>query len=500
MAQQTCQTSVPPDVPGGARVRPLRRPSVPDLVFLVVLVMGLVSGRSGFLNDPGTYWHIQLGREITQTGSVPRADHFTYTRDRTPWVDQSWAFDLVLAAIYDRWAWSGAVAATALTLAWIYWALARGLCRSGITPLVAFSVGVVSAGIGSIHFLTRPHILTFGFVLWTLQACQAFHERSSRVIWAVPLAVALWANVHGGFLAGPLIVATAAVGHAVSGAWTAERRRQVGIYLAVLLLSTLAPLANPYGWGLYRHVFGLLFASGVTRLINEYQPSPFGHMDVMVLEWAILALVAVPAFARNQLDRYQAVPIVVWLHLALGSVRHVPLFAIAAAPGLAQVVDGLVAPVDPRTCKAAGHWTPWPVVASLVVILAVFLGAPLGHLDPTRWPTQALPVLNRQPVSARLFHEQDWGGMIEAECHPCRRTFLDDRFELYDKPTIVEYMEALHGGPAWDALDGRQHFDLVWIRTECGLAKRLAGDPNWDVLFQDRVSILLRRRDVTRGL
>ena len=34
------------------------------------------------------------------------------------------------------------------------------------------------------------------------------------------------------------------------------------------------------------------------------------------------------------------------------------------------------------------------------------------------WPLSALPDLNRQPCSARLFHEQDWGGLIEAECRP----------------------------------------------------------------------------------
>ena len=34
----------------------------------------------------------------------------------------------------------------------------------------------------------------------------------------------------------------------------------------------MAPLANPYGIGLYRHVGHLLVSSGVTELIEEYQP------------------------------------------------------------------------------------------------------------------------------------------------------------------------------------------------------------------------------------
>src|SRR4051812_14639496 len=149
-------------------------PGVPDLVFGVVLATGLIGGRTGFLNDPGTFWHLRLGREIVRTGCVPRADGLTYSRAGMPWVDQSWAFDASLALLVDRWGWSSAVAATALALAWTYWALARWLLRDGTTPLVALVVAILAAGIGAIHFLARPHLFTIGFVLITLRACRAF--------------------------------------------------------------------------------------------------------------------------------------------------------------------------------------------------------------------------------------------------------------------------------------------------------------------------------------
>ena len=61
-----------------------------------------------------------------------------------------------------------------------------------------------------------------------------------------------------------------------------------------------------------------------------------------------------------------------------------------------------------------------------------------------------MATLDRQPIAARLFHEQDWGGFLEAECQPIRRSYLDDRFELFGKEAIVEYVDVLTGGPAWD--------------------------------------------------
>jgi hypothetical protein len=471
------------------------RPGVPDVVFGLVLGVGLVGGRSAFLNDPGTFWHVELGRQILQAGDVPRADTLTYTREGAAWVDQSWAFDVMLAAVVDHWGWSGAVAVSALGLAWLYGALARSLSQEGASPPVAAAVAVLAAGIGAIHFLARPHLLTFAFVFATLRLCRAYHASGDRAFWAVPALMVLWANVHGGFLAGPVIVATAALGHAVSGPWDAARMRRLAGFGVVFVLSVLAPLANPYGLGLYRHVIYLLFQSGLPEIIAEYQPAPFGHVEARILEWVVLALVALPSFSRQRMDRYDLAHTLVWMHLALGTARHIPLFALAVAPGLARLVDGLLTPsTDPEADRALGRWTWWPVVVSVGVLVAVGAGARLGRLDPRHWPLAAVAVLDRQPVSERLFHEQDWGGLIAAQCAPKRRTYLDDRFELFGKPALLEYLDALQGGPAWDALRDRHGFQLVWIRPDRPLARRLLAEPEWDVLYRDTVSILFRRR------
>ncbi len=112
-------------------------------------------------------------------------------------------------------------------------------------------------------------------------------------------------------------------------------------FAAAAGLSGLAALANPYGIGLYRHVVNLLVSSGVTSMIIEYQPAPFGRPEAEVLEWVLLALIGLPVVSSRRIDRYQLVHVLVWLHLALTSIRNAPLFAIAMAPALASMIDGL---------------------------------------------------------------------------------------------------------------------------------------------------------------
>jgi hypothetical protein len=474
-------------------------PGPGELVFAVLVPFILIGGRSLLLNDPGTPWHLRLGRDILASGSVPRTDTLTFTRAGTPWVDQSWGFDVLLALIVDHAGWSAAVAFTAVMLALVYAAMASGLARDGIAPAVAVVVSLLMAAIGCIHFLVRPHIFTIALVYATFRICQKQHERGGWIIAWIPVLTMILANLHGGFLALPVIVATAAIGHAVSGPWDEERRRNTLRFALAFVTSLVAAMVNPYGLDLYRHVGHLLVSSGVTSLIEEYQSAPFGKPEARVLEMAMLALIGLPAITQARVDRYQVAHLLIWLHLALTSIRNAPLFALAAAPALACLINGL--PLSHRSgWTDPGRKPVWiaAIVASVTALLLA--GVPLGKFDEGHWPLSAIPELDRQPCSSRLFHEQDWGGLIEAECRPNRPTYLDDRFELYGKDSLLEYIDVLAGGPAWDTVRDREGIDLVWVKPDRGLAKRLLKDPGWSALYKDKIAVLFRRKQAEVAL
>jgi hypothetical protein len=472
-------------------------PGPGDAIFGFVLGLTLIGGRHGLLNDPGTPWHLQLGREIIASGEVPRCDTFTFTRSGAAWVDQSWAFDVLLALLVDHWGWSAAIALAALGLAWLYRAMTRDLIRDGISPVIAAVVSVFAVCIGAIHFLLRPHLFTFAFVYLALRACQAQHQRGGWAVFRVTVYTLILANLHGGFVALPVIVATAGLGHALSGAWDAARKRNTARFGLAFLACCLAAVVNPYGIGLYRHVVGLLYSSGVTSLIIEYQPPHFGTPEAEVLEWVLLALVGLPVVSASRVNRYQLCHMLVWLHLALTSIRNAPLFALVAAPALATLIDGL--PLTLRAAWKRAERPPlFPVLATYGVLFLVMGGVTLGGFDRKKWPLGAMVALNREPTVSRLFHEQDWGGLIAAECQPRRRSYLDDRFELFGKGAILEYIDVLSGGPMWDTVRDRDQIEMVWLRPDRGLAKRLLNDPGWDVLYRDKVSILFRQAEIRR--
>src|SRR5439155_27109641 len=155
---------------------------------------------------------------------------------------------------------------------------------------------------------------------------------------ALPVLMILWVNVHPGFVAGVLIL----------GAWCASallrchlfgdsedrlRRRSQAVSLCLALAVCLgATFANPYAAHLHRHILTYLFSpSAVTSHVAEWLPPDFHNPRLHWFE-LLLPLAATAALWQGvQGHLAHCAAVLGWMHLALASVRHVPLFAILSA-------------------------------------------------------------------------------------------------------------------------------------------------------------------------
>src|SRR5581483_6979343 len=117
------------------------------------------------LADPDTHWHITVGNWILQHGTVPRVDIYSFTFAGQPWIAKEWLSQVVLAAAYGLGGWGAVVALAAAAVGATFALLLRLLLRD-ITPFPAILFTVAAFTLTSMHFLARPHVLAFPFMLW----------------------------------------------------------------------------------------------------------------------------------------------------------------------------------------------------------------------------------------------------------------------------------------------------------------------------------------------
>jgi hypothetical protein len=271
-------------------------PSGADLIFIAllgVLVFTPVSMR--LLGDAGIGWHIRTGQEILASHAVPRVDSFSSTVRGQPWFAWEWLYDVVVGKLEASLGLNGVVWLTALVIAAAFAGLFRLLIVRGTNVLVTLVLVLLAITASMIHFLARPHVVSWLFTLawfWILDTSErdgfdgVGRERGGRKLWALPVLILVWVNVHAGFMLGFVLLGIFLLGAAWTWFRTKEGRieevlvriksaRRMRILALVAVLSAVASLMNPYGSTLHLHVYHYLSNRFLMDHIDEFQSPNF---------------------------------------------------------------------------------------------------------------------------------------------------------------------------------------------------------------------------------
>lgn len=482
-------------------------PSFPELFFALLLLA--LFGRPGtwqaLLFDGDTGWHIRTGELILQSGTVPRVDPFSFSRAGQTWLAWEWLADVVFARFH---AWGGLEAVAAFTVValcasgalLLCWLLRRGV---GLWLALGVTLGVISAS--TIHYLARPHafsLLLFPLSLWILDEDR---RRHSRLVWVLVPLTALWANLHGGFAAWLTTLAILPLVSAAERNWPAVRR-----YASLTGACAAATLANPYGWHLHAHIAEYLRSSWILDNVQEFQSPRIRDENMLVFAALLLAGVALSSRALARRQWFEGALVLVWALAALRSVRHVPLFAVVAAPVIASEcafwwaawAKGLPPGAVVRALWDSGQEIGrtrrlgfWAVALGALALWLVLPVTPIGDFPASRFPAAAVSSnLARLTSPARVLTSDQWADYLIYRFYPHQRVFFDGRSDFYGPALGANYQALLSAAPEWHGIMSRYDFDVALLPFDWPLGSVLEHDPDWELVYRDRLARLFVRR------
>lgn len=463
---------------------------------VLAILLPIVGTLIANLSSVDLAYHLRAGDEILGGGGIPRTDTWTYTAAGAPWLDQQWGAQAILAAVYRVADWTGLVILRAALVGLLFGLLflacrLRGadIRRAAWLTLAAFLISAVALAL-------RPQL--FGMVLLaaTLVIIAGRH-RWPRLLWLVPLLVVAWANLHGSFFLGPVVVGLA---------WLEDlhdRRPAAWRTLAVAVVAALAAFINPFGLEVWGYAVGLSTNSEVTARITEWQPTSLRIVPGILFFGS--ALVVATLLAR----RAGAVtwPTLAWLGVffvigayAIRGVAWWPLGAAYAVAGLVASVP-VGAPSEAttvRTSRATSRINTF-IVAALVVVGIILLPvwrptdpglrAPVGvvgHAPPG--VTAALRDIARP--GDRLFNPQPWGSWFEFAL-PDVPVALDSRIEVFPPQVWDDYAAVTDGVVGWEAILDRWGVTIVVVPADDeSFVERLRA-AGWDAAYADDDAVVL---------
>lgn len=461
---------------------------------LIGLIWVLFFIKAAIAVDTDFGWHLKTGELILESG-IPKTDPFSYTMPSYQFVNHEWLTDVFLAKIFPVIGfWGLGIISTLIALSSVLLLVNfRELKKLDLIILISSLILLYFGG-------SRAQLITWFFLsllFWII----ARIENWDKYKYGLPLLFLIWSNLHGGFLAGLIVLGIIIAGK------TIEQKKVKIPDLLVLFSSILITLINPYGINLWKEVLVSANDSRLRFIINEWMP-PFFRFDLAFLSLLALASFLIFKF-RKKLFLFESLLYLFFTGLALLSSRHIPLWLLlilALTPKLLSFVLEMLPDAESTERILKNSYLVAGMFA--LVITAVSLSSSVPKIYKYRldkhYPIAAVEYIKIHQPPPQMIAPYTWGSYIIWQL-PNYKVFIDGRMPSWknynpaaneSSSIMEEYQNFLSG-----KINREQILDKYGVNTILWPSKvpkqnfpTSLNPKKWEEIYRDQTSVIYTRK------
>lgn len=470
-------------------------------LFAVTLsvVMALLTIAKGVV-DSDHFWHLATGQLIATSGSIPSVDPFSFTWAGQPWVPYSWLSELILYAVVSSAGNAGVLILFSVMPGVALGVLAYTLSRVGART-AAIAVPALLAGWTVLPYVTlRPQVISWVLMTVVLSILILARPGSAKLLVLLPALIALWANLHGGWVIGMGVIGLFALMTLLGGTPMAAARRPV---VVAAVACVLAAGLTPAGLQGILYPLGYLDPSSwALEQIAEWQ-SPNFHDPT---HWPLIVFFVALALNRGRATPpWLAVLPIIGIVMSLNSIRNAPFLAMWALPTLALGLEDRLRVLRLRLHRGRNHGgrrrgletalALTVIVASLVTLYPGDLPSRVSAETGERFPVAGTNRLRQLQADANVLADYNWGGFVIARLYgDGGRVFVDGRDgEMYSDEVLEAYTGLARADVGWEQQLDRYSVEAILMRPVTPLVRVLAFSDEWCEAYRDDLQVLLLR-------
>lgn len=473
--------------------------------------------------DPDVWWHLRNGQLVLSSG-VPHADVYSFTASGREWLVQEWLTEVVMYSLKSAFGYGALSLLFGLLQAaggFVVYTLAR---RAGAGRIVALLALMLFCVFAAPTWGVRPQVLTpiFLGIFYLLLLGYRDNPAKRKLLWALPLLMALWTNLHASYFMGIALVGAFVVGQFLNNwLYRPEQPPPLKPLVAVLGGCLAATLLNPYFVELWTYPLTYVLngtSNPLLKYTQEWQSPNFHEPGNLLFGVSIvlLALVGLSIPAREEkrlrwrlaiteyVDATGAIVFGAFTLLALQAVRLVPIYGVIALPmlagGLARVWPVLGREKEDVPGAIEGRVNLGVGVVAIIVGLVMIPALPQAQSgkEPRSDTLYSVPVQGADyiaslPPSTRLYNDFIWGGFLIYRLYPEHKVFIDGRADMYRVGIFEDSVVIQNAGSGW-----REALDKYGVNTAITLAGgpldyALAHDKGWVAGYHDRLATVYRK-------
>jgi hypothetical protein len=445
-------------------------------VYFFILATG-----NDLLRDSDIFWQIEVGRWIVEHRAVPHVDVYSFTMRGAPWISSSWLAQVLYAVSYEKLGWAGPVILSSVAIG-IAFGVFAGVLAKYLDAARVTLIAMIALALSMPHLLARPHVLALPLMVgWFAGLMSAADRKAAASFRLLPL-IALWANIHGGFVFGLALIAPAGL----VAVWEAEavnRKSLAWRWIAFAVAALLASFCTPYGWNSLLAARNILGLGEVLTILSEWQPANFSRFGLF--EACLLGIMFFALSRRITLTPPRILLLLGLIYLVLTHVRSIEAFALLLPIAVVKPVARQLGQAKPKPLSPSGRQLSFAVVAFAAGTALFALYRPYFVIT-SQVPAKALAALKERNV-AYILNGYEFGGyMIAQGVAP----FIDGRAELYGEKFVMDHHRAmsLQDPDALFRILAGYKIDAALLNPTTPAAQLLDGLGGWQKIYADESS------------
>jgi len=312
----------------------------------------------------------------------------------------------------------------------------------------------------------------------------------------------LWVNFHAGYALGLGLIVLYMISLALDRKWDLMPR------LAMILIACAAvvPL-NPNGLRMFSYPLETLRSPSMAAFIEEWASPDFHKAMFLPLAFFLFMLLGALALSPRRARVSEVFLVFVTGLAALRSARHIPIFALIAAPIFAQQAWALISARgwDARLIAPEGSTSGAAVVFAVLLLLApaALDVALIQHFvsnqpayEAKNYPQAAVNFLDAKKLPGPIYNRYGWGGYLIRRLHGEYRVYIDGRADVYGDKFMYEAFNTYDGGNGWGESLDRFAIRTVLIAPDVPLASLLRSDEQWQKVYEDQQAVIFTRSGI----
>lgn len=465
-------------LPGAPQIRLAR----PDAIVVALFSIGvplLLSFSADLFNDGDTSWHLAAGRMILDNWSVPDVDPFSFTFSGQPWVAHEWLAEALMAFVHREAGWGGLSVLSAGAVGMLLLLIGSKAARHMPPVYVACVLTALVLVLGP-FILARPHVLAWPLLAgWTLLLLRARDAGKAPALAASALML-VWANLHGSFLFGLLLIGPLALEALLEAESKPRAMKEWGLFGVASLAASLMTPHGIHGW-----LFPFQVSSMETlSLIQEWRPT-----NLMEMKGFTAVLLGTVAFAVLKRPKVPVIRLLLLLALLILAFQHVRHQAVLAIVGALILVEPIGRAVHGEQNPGARGLSLAPLAAALLLVLVLArLMSPIEQPQSATNPAAAIASLDDDLRSKPVLNSYSFGGpLILNGIKP----YVDGRADMYGDDFMRDYSKITGGDPvAFGRAVSRWNIGWTILAPGEKLVASLDRNQGWRRIYADRWAVI----------